>query len=445
MAQDYQSPIFDLKTLKRTFYRDHWGRSCQSNHLHHLPLIIFRNLLEDFSVTHFCTRPNGVHPWKVHGESKTGYLSGVQDLLTAHLAHPIQSTFYKHNTAFDKHSLLTFIMLPALQKASLLLKLLKRSLSGKSKKASSNLSEKSQVFPDGNQSPQSFPEKSIPIGTIDVLSTTSSSSYHSLQSRTSSESSPESLEPDYPVDESSVSSSFTKPGRSVELTKSIQATKVLFSPLKSPNFSRSKLPFHFPIKKTKSVGEFQTAGTAPTLPMITLTPPEDEHVYVLYRAIPPIISNNLLSVPTRPAYRFSTRFYDKSKKYPHPAGPWLRPINYQDYCFKTGCEEKNWRNGSRLGNGKVVGWNTSFTQVLGVPLPPQLPNEHDLERLALVEQISLNLDEAQKALYGNLHESWDVESEEEEYSLQTSLENWSTSLMASHVGLYDPDAIEVVE
>ncbi|KNF03835.1 hypothetical protein PSTG_02928 [Puccinia striiformis f. sp. tritici PST-78] len=201
--------------------------------------------------------------------------------------------------------------------------------------------------------------------------------------------------------------------------------EVLFTPLKEPIKSvgrtREKLKLKFILRKKKVVESQEVEeSTAPTsLPMITLTTPEDEQIYILHRPTPPISSHTFLSVPSSSISTSTISGPRKpppsAKRWPHPAGPWLRPTSSEEYEFKTQSDQLTWQEGWRLGTGKVIGWDAEDMHALGICFPPQLPTEHDLKTIALVEQISKSLDQAQDALYGSLENEWDPEIGHDEY------------------------------
>ncbi|PLW14297.1 hypothetical protein PCANC_06331 [Puccinia coronata f. sp. avenae] len=199
--------------------------------------------------------------------------------------------------------------------------------------------------------------------------------------------------------------------------------EVLFSP--SNDAIKAAVPeknkFKFALRKKKSLVDPQRIQE-PTfsLPMITLTTPDDEQIYVLHRPTPPISSHTFLAVPNRscPRNNISEPPYISAKKWPHPAGPWLRPTTSEENVYKTKGDQATWQEGWRLGNGNVIGWDPDCMDALGISFPPQLPTEQDLKTIALVEKISKSLDQAQDALYGSLQEAWDTGMDEDECEIK---------------------------
>lgn len=196
-------------------------------------------------------------------------------------------------------------------------------------------------------------------------------------------------------------------------------TEVLFSPSKGATNSGDgrKLKFRFEFRKNKSVDQLRsTRNAAYKMPVITLTTPGDEQEYILHRPIPLVLCKKSLSVPTRSYSNEYTSGTSKfcAKSWPHPAGPWLRPSASEEYALYLKSDRSDFLKGWRLGTGKVIGWEPGWMEALGITLPPQLPTEQDLNKMALVQQISMNLDRAQNALYGTLDEGWDEEMEDDE-------------------------------
>ncbi|CAH7670396.1 hypothetical protein BY996DRAFT_6421024 [Phakopsora pachyrhizi] len=192
-------------------------------------------------------------------------------------------------------------------------------------------------------------------------------------------------------------------------------TIVLFEPPKSlPGHrynSRARLPFqinNFVVKRRKSTLELSTRenNRQSYLPTITLTLPEDDNLYYLTRPCPLIPKSTHLQIPAQAP---SAKFRDLApKRWPHPAGPWLRPEidrgpNHSTIQFEA------FAPGSRLADGSVIGWEPDDFEAMGVYMPPKLLSEQDRQTIALVEQIATSLDEAQEALY----QCWKDEEEEE--------------------------------
>ncbi|KNZ56692.1 hypothetical protein VP01_2341g4 [Puccinia sorghi] len=115
-----------------------------------------------------------------------------------------------------------------------------------------------------------------------------------------------------------------------------------------------------------------------TLPMIVLTPPDDEDDYC---TVSPFILDLFcpytlesvahcqnLRVPTAPTSK-GVEATSQRRKFPHPAGPWLRPqhtlhlrqrINRRHLAHSTPLANKRptwrWNDGCRTAQGNVVGW-----------------------------------------------------------------------------------------
>jgi len=213
-------------------------------------------------------------------------------------------------------------------------------------------------------------------------------------------------------------------------TPPMPAEEVLFSP--SNDAARAgapgKMKIKFALKKKKLLAYSQAVSKPPTshLPMITLTTPDDEQVYVLHRPTPPISSHTFLAVPSSscPPKNISETPKVSAKKWPHPAGPWLRLTTSEENEFKTKSGHSTCQGGWRLGNGNVIGWDSDCMDALGISLPPQLPTEHDLKTIALIEQISKSLDQAQDALYCSFPEQWESGMDEDDCEVRIIEWTW---------------------
>ncbi|KAH9816731.1 hypothetical protein DFH28DRAFT_1094684 [Melampsora americana] len=94
------------------------------------------------------------------------------------------------------------------------------------------------------------------------------------------------------------------------------------------------------------------------IPCITVTLPDDEDSYYTQSPFPASLFvitesendqlQNHLQVPILPNNNTPRSRY----QWPHPAGPWLRPSTKTHISLSE--------RGSRLGNGKIVGWNDIF-------------------------------------------------------------------------------------
>ncbi|KAA1123684.1 hypothetical protein PGTUg99_027261 [Puccinia graminis f. sp. tritici] len=210
--------------------------------------------------------------------------------------------------------------------------------------------------------------------------------------------------------------------------KPMPAEEILFSPtkesFKSPKPKKMKI--NFALGKKKRLSDSQGIGeAAPNLPMITLTTPDDEGIYVLHRPTPPISSQPFLAVPNRSCSTANTSEPRKvsAKKWPHPAGPWLRPSSPDEYLVKSKNDQLTWQEGWRLATGRVIGWDPESMDALGIAFPPQLPTEQDLKTIALIQQISNSLDQAQDALYRSMEVDWDsdLDDDDDEKMMEESL------------------------
>lgn len=204
-----------------------------------------------------------------------------------------------------------------------------------------------------------------------------------------------------------------------ERAKPMPAEEILFSPTKESFKSPKpkKIKINFALGKKKRLSDSSGVGeAAPNLPMITLTTPDDEGIYVLHRPTPPISSQPFLAVPNRscPTANTSEPRKVSAKKWPHPAGPWLRPTSPDEYLVKSKNDQLTWQEGWRLATGRVIGWDAESMDALGIAFPPQLPTEQDLKTIALIQQISNSLDQAQDALYRSMEVDWDLDLDDDD-------------------------------
>ncbi|OAV89140.1 hypothetical protein PTTG_12526 [Puccinia triticina 1-1 BBBD Race 1] len=211
---------------------------------------------------------------------------------------------------------------------------------------------------------------------------------------------------------------------SQEKAKPMPQEEVLFLPpkddAKSPKSNKMKLKLS--LGKSRLPTEYPEVEEAVVnLPMITLTKPDDEQIYILHRPTPPILTHKLLAVPNRATASISELPKVSAKQWPHPAGPWLRPTTSEENKFKAKSDQAMWEEGWRLGTGAVIGWDPEYMEALGIDLAPHLPTEQELEAIALVEKISRSLDQAQDALFGSLQMRWEAEMNEQNDQM-TSME-----------------------
>lgn len=176
-------------------------------------------------------------------------------------------------------------------------------------------------------------------------------------------------------------------------------TTVLFEPQRArkqstfPIRQASDISFARPLRQTRSMAECVAQSPNP-LPTITITTPEDDERYVLFSPKSDEPDRGHLAVPTQGA-----------RNWPHPAGPWLRASEDINPLAS--------KNSYRLSNDTLVRWPA------GRNAPPRLMTDDEREALALVEQINLNLELAQSALYSRLQppslDQWAEEFDDEEY------------------------------
>ncbi|KAA1104042.1 hypothetical protein PGT21_008405 [Puccinia graminis f. sp. tritici] len=311
-------------------------------------------------------------------------------------------------------------MLSPPQKAGKMLKFIKQRLSGASDKTSNKITQSNlvsslmrtvQSTPDLLKIQQQEPSERVfpsPLsqnatGELPPLKPTPTSSSKSLKMNCVA-SSPGCMQSSYLQE---------------ERAKPMPAEEILFSPtkesFKSPKPKKMKI--NFALGKKKRLSDSQGIGEAALdLPMITLTTPDDEGIYVLHRPTPPISSQPFLAVPNRSCSTANTSEPRKvsAKKWPHPAGPWLRPSSPDEYLVKSKNDQLTWQEGWRLATGRVIGWDPESMDALGIAFPPQLPTEQDLKTIALIQQISNSLDQAQDALYRSMEVDWDSDLDDDD-------------------------------
>lgn len=176
---------------------------------------------------------------------------------------------------------------------------------------------------------------------------------------------------------------------------STSITTVLFEPVRArahkvfmtfPTRKPAELGFVLPLRKTRSMADL-SAARASIVPTITLTSPSDEADYALCLPRGWETSTDCLAPPSRAA-----------RHWPHPFGPWLRVERQADGIESPG----------RLTDDRLLNWPVE------APLPPRLITDAQRKTIALVEQISLNLDLAQHALHSRFDVSWKYVTEEED-------------------------------
>ncbi|EGG02067.1 uncharacterized protein MELLADRAFT_110455 [Melampsora larici-populina 98AG31] len=216
-------------------------------------------------------------------------------------------------------------------------------------------------------------------------------------------------------------------------------TTVIFEPMrgrKQSNFplrQASDMSFVRPLRQTRSLAE--CAVQSPNLlPTITITTPEDDERYVLFSPKSDEPDHCHLAVPTL-----------GSRNWPHPAGPWLRASEDVNPLAS--------KHSYRLSNDTLVRWPA------GRNSPPRLMTDDQREAIALVEQINLNLEMAQTALYSRLQppclDEWAEEFDDDEYDDdEEELTTWSQQdnqcyhrfpAVVSDNEDYDIETIEMIE
>ncbi|OAV97088.1 hypothetical protein PTTG_05787 [Puccinia triticina 1-1 BBBD Race 1] len=162
------------------------------------------------------------------------------------------------------------------------------------------------------------------------------------------------------------------------------------------------------------------------LPTIVLTPPDDEDDYCtvspfILELFCPYTTDSVvhqnLQVPTAPKSK-GIEANSKRRKYPHPAGPWLRPHHTADLRVsgKSAVSSSplanqkltwRWEDGCRTAQGIVVGWGATVSYFIKkynyqnklkeigtkhcenlapavvVFPPPRLPNEKEIQQRQL--------------------------------------------------------------
>ncbi|MBW0526108.1 hypothetical protein O181_065823 [Austropuccinia psidii MF-1] len=198
-----------------------------------------------------------------------------------------------------------------------------------------------------------------------------------------------------PSSTSSMSSSSvdqnTSTSSSGSTTSKKSQSRVIFHPPKQKKFFMPKALQSRDSSKSNPPGsknECLESTRAFLLPMITLTPTDDEDE--AYCTISPFNLDLLcpysLDSPAHTKYlRVPTHPFKNTKKplkrthWPHPAGPWLRPYEtkhlrralppaskIKDYknWSKPNTLSWTWEDGCRLSHGNVVGWTDKFNQAM---------------------------------------------------------------------------------
>ncbi|KNE89975.1 hypothetical protein PSTG_16559 [Puccinia striiformis f. sp. tritici PST-78] len=131
-----------------------------------------------------------------------------------------------------------------------------------------------------------------------------------------------------------------------------------------------------PLVRANEAFEEQLNSRNDALPMIVLTPPDDEDDYCtvspfIVELFCPFTTDSVvhiqnLRVPTAPTFK-STEANSIRRKYPHPAGPWLRPHHTADLRVSGRSTVSSsplalkrsswrWKDGCRTPQGTVLGW-----------------------------------------------------------------------------------------
>ncbi|KAA1097423.1 hypothetical protein PGT21_006304 [Puccinia graminis f. sp. tritici] len=134
------------------------------------------------------------------------------------------------------------------------------------------------------------------------------------------------------------------------------------------------------VKSNETFGEISDSRND-ALPMIVLTPPDDEDDYctvspfILELFCPyttdSVVHHQNLRVPTAPTSK-GIESNSKRRKYPHPAGPWLRPQHTANLrtCGRSAVSSSpltnkrltwRWEDGCRTAQGTVVGWEATVS------------------------------------------------------------------------------------
>ncbi|KAH9818706.1 hypothetical protein DFH28DRAFT_89246 [Melampsora americana] len=238
---------------------------------------------------------------------------------------------------------------------------------------------------------------------------------------------------------SSLESSQRSNGNSAHIMDINSRTTVLFEPTRArkqstfPIRQASDVSFTRPLRQTRSLADCVVQSPI-YLPIITVTTPEDDERYVLFSPKSEEPDHLHLAVPTL-----------GGRNWPHPAGPWLRAPEDINPLASKDCY--------RLSNDTLVRWPA------GRSAPPRLMTDAEREAIALVQQINLNLEMAQSALYSRLQphslDQWVDDVDDEEYDdEEEEFTTWSQQdnqlyhrfpVVVSDNEDYDIETIEMIE